>query len=155
MARVTPELLRVLRNTAKRLACSPDYQWGHMGLCNCGFLAQEVTSLTKAEIHRSAMERHGDWSEQLNDYCPTSGYSIDSIITRLVEFGFTIDELRHLERLSHPDVVARATGHLSHNRQQDAATYLDLWANHLEEEWLQTISLPEDISISQPTSQVI
>lgn len=151
MAKITPDLLRVLHNTAKRLAASSDYQWGHMGLCNCGFLAQEVTSLTKTEIHRSAMQRHGDWSEQLNDYCPTSGYAIDDIITRLVEFGFTIGELRHLERLSHPEVLNRipaSHGPLSHNRQSDAVLYLNTWASVLEEEWLQTVSLPEDLKPS-------
>lgn len=94
------------------------------------------------------MQRHGDWSEQLNDYCPTSGYAIDDIITRLVEFGFTIGELRHLERLSHPEVLSRIPAShspLSHNRQADAVLYLNTWAAILEEEWLQTVSLPEDL----------
>ena len=148
MAKVTSDLLRVLRNTAKRLADSSEYQWGHMGLCNCGFLAQEVTALSKSEIHRSAMERHGDWSEQLNDYCPTSGYAIDDIITHLVKFGFTISELQHLERLSNPEVLSRipsGRGPLSHNCQSDAVLYLNTWADGLEEEWLQSVSLPEEL----------
>ena len=43
--------MRALRATADRLA-APDarYEWGHMGGCNCGHLAQTVTTLSRAEI---------------------------------------------------------------------------------------------------------
>jgi hypothetical protein len=34
-----------------------------MGACNCGFLAQEITHLRKAEIHSRAMQSTGDWNE--------------------------------------------------------------------------------------------
>jgi glutaredoxin-related protein len=62
-------LIMAIRSAAVKLESSTIYQWGHMGACNCGFLAQEVTKLTKEEIHARAMMRHGDWTEQLNDYC--------------------------------------------------------------------------------------
>jgi hypothetical protein len=84
MARVTIELIQILRNTAHTLAQSRSYQWGHMGACNCGFLAQEITRLRKDEIHSRAMQRYGDWAEQLNDYCPTSGLPMDALISEML-----------------------------------------------------------------------
>jgi hypothetical protein len=67
MAKASLELIEALRKTANKLTNSNNYQWGHMGACNCGFLAQEVTQFRKEEIHARAMQRYGDWSEQLND----------------------------------------------------------------------------------------
>ena len=60
MAKASEDLIQSLRVTARNIERNSTYQWGHMGACNCGFLAQEVTKLTKDEIHRRAMERHGD-----------------------------------------------------------------------------------------------
>lgn len=80
MARASFEIIQALRNTAQTISKSTTYQWGHMGLCNCGFLAQEITHLRKEQIHTRAMQRHGDWTEQLNDYCFTSGYRSKSVV---------------------------------------------------------------------------
>ena len=66
MAKASEDLIQSLRVTARNIERNSTYQWGHMGACNCGFLAQEVTKLTKDEIHRRAMERYGNWSEHLN-----------------------------------------------------------------------------------------
>ena len=72
MARASINLIQALRRTANNLLSGSKYQWGHMGACNCGNLAQELTSLTKKEIHDYAMRGHGDWSEQVDAFCPTS-----------------------------------------------------------------------------------
>ncbi len=53
-------LVDLLRQTARALESSHDYQWGHVGSCNCGFLAQQMSALQKSEIHAYAMQRHGD-----------------------------------------------------------------------------------------------
>lgn len=146
MANARFELIQTLRATAHKLQHNSSYQWGHMGLCNCGFLAQEITSLTKDEIHRRAMQRHGDWSEQLNDYCPTSGLPMDDLIDELVHFGFTLEELRHLERLSDQAVLQRLPiekRYLTHNVKADVIVYLNTWADQLEETLLANISLNE------------
>jgi hypothetical protein len=71
MAHSTFPVIQALRDTAQRLATQAPYQWGHMGSCNCGHLAQTITNLTKGEIHARAMQRYGDWERQLIDYCPT------------------------------------------------------------------------------------
>lgn len=146
MANIRFELIQALKTTARKIEHNTSYQWGHMGLCNCGFLAQEITSLSKDEIHRRAMQRHGDWSEQLNDYCPTSGLPMDDLIDQLVNFGFTLEELRHLERLSDQTVLQRLPlekRYLSHNVKADVIVYLNAWANLLEESLLDAISLKE------------
>lgn len=116
-----------------------------MGSCNCGFLAQQVTRLKKEDIHARAMQGHGNWTEQLNDYCPTSGRPMDELISDLLAFGFSTDDLRHLERLSDPEVLqAMPPGgrHPQHNVKADVVAYLQVWADILEERLLKSVALP-------------
>ena len=107
MAKISFELIQVIRQTAENIAQSPLYQWGHMGSCNCGFLAQEITRLNKDDIHFRAMQGYGDWNEQLNDYCPTSGLLMDDLISKMIAFGFDTDDLKHLEKLSNPETPGK------------------------------------------------
>ncbi|HNP97391.1 MAG TPA: hypothetical protein PKJ63_17235 [Cyclobacteriaceae bacterium] len=151
MAKATPEIIEAIRKTADKIAKSADYQWGHMGACNCGFLAQEVTSLSKKEIHSFAMERHGDWNEQLNDYCPTSGLKMDDLISALLAFGFDIDDLKHLEKLSDPEVLRRLPfdkRHLKHNQKADVVVYLIALAGMLEEKLVNGVNI---VQLLEPT----
>jgi len=146
MAKPTHEIIQALRNTAKRLIESDQYQWGHMGSCNCGFLAQEITHLRRQEIHARAMSRHGDWSEQLNDYCPTSGFLMDDLIYDMLSFGFDRDDLIHLERLSQPEILnwlEPSQRNFQYNVKADAIRYLLAWAGKLENEMLDSIKLSE------------
>ncbi|HYG01748.1 MAG TPA: hypothetical protein VD927_04840 [Chryseosolibacter sp.] len=140
MAKQTIDILLALRNTAERLQSTVDYQWGHMGSCNCGFLAQEVTRLSKDQIHNGAMEKHGDWQEQIRDYCPDSGLLMDDIITQMIAFGFDGDELKHLEMLSDPKILDRfpvADRNLQRNQKSDVIRYLTKWAEMIEDEIIQ------------------
>jgi hypothetical protein len=111
-----------------------------MGACNCGNLAQELTKLEKGEIHSYAMQRHGDWNEQLIDYCPTSGYPMDLMITRMLDFGLTTSDLAHLERLSDPMVLAEMSiekrNSLSKNKKEDVIFYMITWSKLLRKIWL-------------------
>ena len=144
MAQVSSAVVHTLRATAAKIESDTRYQWGHMGLCNCGFLAQEITKLTKTEIHTRAMQRHGDWTEQLNDYCPTSGLPMDQIIDELIAFGFSADDLRHLEKLSDGQILRSLPIHernLHHNSKRDVVKYLRTWANLVEEQLLGQITL--------------
>jgi hypothetical protein len=140
MARPNPELIAAIERTISKLQQGASYQWGHMGACNCGNLAQELTQLSKAEIHRFAMQRHGDWNEQLIDYCPTSGYPMDLMVSKMLEYGLTIEDLSHLERLSDPVILSGMEkdkrDHLNKNRREDVVFYLQVWANLLREKWL-------------------
>ena len=149
MAIVSTSIIQALRNTARHIENSETYQWGHMGLCNCGFLAQEVTKLTQADIHQRAMVGHGDWSEQLNDYCSTSGLPMDDLISELLRFGFDADDLKHLERLNDPAIVSKIPKEkmpLVYNVKTDAVLYLNIWADLLETELLKRIMLPSYLS---------
>lgn len=156
MAKITLEVLVALRNTVRRIEQTTQYQWGHMGCCNCGFLAQELTHLRKEEIHARAMQRHGDWSEQLNDYCPTSGLLIDDIISEMLAFGFDCTDLRHLERLSDPQVLSTLPDSgktLAFNRKADVITYLKAWADLVEARLLSPIQLGELETKREPVLQ--
>ena len=139
MKEIKAELIAAIERTAKKLKNGAAYQWGHMGACNCGNLAQELTSLSKAEIHRFAMERSGDWNDQILEFCPTSGYPIDLIIENMLSYGLTLDDLGHLERLSAPEVLAKlpfeVRNNLSQNRKDDVILYLETWAQVLRERW--------------------
>jgi hypothetical protein len=146
MAKISIDLIQVIRETAKTIVKSPLYQWGHMGSCNCGFLAQQITKLKKDEIHARAMQGYGDWNEQLNDYCPTSGMPMDNLISEMVAFGFDTDDLKNLERLSDKRVLATLPipyQGLMHNVKSDVAIYLQSWADLLENELIDQITLPE------------
>jgi hypothetical protein len=153
MARVTVDVIQALRNTASRLEKSNVYQWGHMGSCNCGFLAQEITRLNKVEIHQRAMQRHGDWNEQLNDYCPTSGLPMDDLISEMLVFGFDTGDLKHLERLSDGRVLRQLPleqRNLSRNVKSDVVLYLRTWASLLEQQWLASTRIPDLQQTSVP-----
>jgi hypothetical protein len=143
MAKATIETITLLRRTADALQKSEYYQWGHMGACNCGFLAQQVTLLSKGEIHARALQRYGDWNEQLNDYCPSSGLLFDDIISSLLQAGFDIVDLKQLETLSDPSVVtATGIGLLSRNSKQHVLLYIRTWATLLEERFLNELAVP-------------
>lgn len=140
MARASLKLVNALRRTADKLKKGVPYQWGHMGSCNCGHLAQELTRFSKAEIHqRALLSRSGDWNEQLIDYCPTSGLPLDDVISELLAYGLDVDDLKHLERLSDPKILlslATSERNLRQNFRDDVVKYLYTWASLLEEAWL-------------------
>lgn len=145
MAQPSLKIIDALRKTADALEESKDYQWGHMGLCNCGFLAQHITHLQKREIHQKAMERYGDWNQQLNDYCSTSGLAMDDLISEMIAFGFDASDLKHLEKLSDPGVLhilPLDERTLRHNLKHDVIHYFRTWASKLEIDLLNSISLP-------------
>jgi hypothetical protein len=131
-------LAEALRITAKRLESGDRYRWTNMGACNCGHLAQTVTLTPPAEIHRIALERAGDWAEQTREYCPTSGYSLDHVISALLDLGATLSELRDLERLTDPKVLKRIPmlrrRKLDHRSREDVILYMETWAGLLEEQ---------------------
>ncbi len=143
MAKLSLDVIQIIRDTAVEIQKSALYQWGHMGACNCGFLAQQVTQISKAEIHRRALQRHGDWNEQLNDYCPTSGLLFDDVISALLNAGFDIDDLKHLENLSDPLITRQIITPLSRNNKEHVVLYLKTWANWLEEELIKDNSIAD------------
>jgi hypothetical protein len=131
MARASLALVHALRTTAARLEARANYAWGHLGMCNCGHLVQTLCAIPPARIHQIALERTGDWEQLANDYCPTSGYAIDDVISALVDAGLTTDDIGHLEKLDDPRVLAALPGGhrwLRRNDRDDVVAYLRTWA---------------------------
>lgn len=147
MATANLTLIAALRRTARNLDGGKPYMWGHMGACNCGNLAQELTQLTKADIHAYALQGRGDWREQVEEFCPTSGLPMDLLIADLLHYGLTTTDLQHLERLSDPKVKNRIPlerrNQMRHNVREDVMLYLQTWAFVLEEELLEALPLPD------------
>ena len=119
--------------------------WGHMGACNCGNLAQELTSYTRAEIHEYAMRGRGDWTEQAEAYCEGTNMPIEIIISELLAKGLTTEDLMNLEKLKDKKVLSRlpqdVREKLSHNKVEDVVLYMKTWADLLEEELLAKVEL--------------
>lgn len=140
MARSNPLLIAAIEKTILKLSKGAPYQWGHMGACNCGNLAQELTQLSKGEIHAYAMQRHGDWSEQILEFCPTSGYPVDLMIQKMLDAGLTLADLTNLERLSDPEILGMMSKEkrdsISKNSKEDVIYYLQNWAKLLRDKWL-------------------
>jgi hypothetical protein len=140
MAKANPRLIEAIEKTVAKLSNGAAYQWGHMGACNCGNLAQELTHFTKAEIHRYAMQKHGDWNEQILEYCPTSGYPIDLMISKMLDFGLTLEDLANLERLSDQEILSRIPKEkrdgINKNSRADVILYMETWSKILREKWI-------------------
>ncbi|WP_299458440.1 hypothetical protein [uncultured Microscilla sp.] len=145
MAQPSTFLIEALHKTADKLTKGVPYQWGHMGSCNCGNLAQEITQLSKAEIHEYALQtRFGDWSEQTSEFCPTSNLPMDIVISEMLNAGLTRTDLKHLEKLSDKQVLKRLPAnnrYLIHNKRDDVVKYLRTWADLLEEQLLEKINI--------------
>ena len=133
-------LYDVLLVTANRLESDTDYRWTHIGSCNCGHLAQTVTLHSAQTLHELALQKAGDWAEQVREYCPTSGYPLDHIIQTLLQLGISQTELRDLERLANPKILnyipKEKRRHLSFRKKSDVIIYLRAWAKKVQKDGL-------------------
>lgn len=135
MALPNRTLIDTLRETARRLEEGARYAWTHMGACNCGHLAQTITEFSAEEIHALALEKAGDWHQQVIDHCPTTGLPMDHLIDQLLNLGLSRSDLAHLERLSSPEVLRALPleeRHLSFKRRGDVIKYMRTMADVLE-----------------------
>lgn len=144
MARPNLKLIRAIRNTVRKLVHNAPYQWGHMGSCNCGLLVQEMTRVSKADIHSFAMQSEGGWTDQSRAYCPTSGLPMDLLIGTMLDYGLEIKDFEYLENLSDPKIL-RIIGlpHLRFNLRKDVIRYMETWAGLMEQELLSIIHLTD------------
>jgi hypothetical protein len=157
MATPTIKLIAALRNTAKKIEQGAPYMWGHMGACNCGNLAQDLTGFTKAEIHAFAMRGVGDWSEQVEEYCNSAGAPLDLVIEKLLAAGLTQQDLISLERLSSDKILGKLPlemRYLSKNNKADVILYMHTWADILEEELSQQVILPRFVFNTETLAMV-
>ncbi len=140
MARPNRRLISALKRVAARLSEGERFEWGHMGRCNCGYLAQELTSLSPADIHREALERARyvgvcDWTEHVIEHCPRTGFTFEHIVDEMLSAGMSRKDIAQLESLSDPEVLAALPDgqrYLERNRREDAILYLATWADLLD-----------------------
>lgn len=162
MAIATVETITILRETAQRLTDGAAYNWCHQGSCNCGHLAQTVTNKSSAEIHALATERYGEWQDHVREYstvveaeefyrdsidvCSMTGLTVEHIMQSIIEKGFNLDDLYHLEKLSHPAILARIPTerrkNIQYRKREDVILYLETWANILQESFIENAKLP-------------
>lgn len=138
MAKANRSLIEKLHEAAAKIETSDEYNWGHVGRCNCGHLAQCVTALDKAEIYAQARTQELDeWTEYANDYCPQSGAPMDTIMDSMSEIGMEPEDIHHLEYLSDKKVLQALPGgfrYLEKGKKENAALYMHTWADVLETE---------------------
>lgn len=136
MARPTHFLIEKLREAAGNIEASGDYNWGHIGRCNCGHLVQCMTSLSAREILAVAQKNYVDeWTEFANDYCPRNGASVGQLMDVLLSHGFALQDIHQLEYLSNPAVLNAIPGSprsLEKGKPRNAALYMRTWAALLE-----------------------
>lgn len=127
-----------------------------MGACNCGHLAQTVTQLSAEDIRRYALERSGEWAEQGIEFCPTSGYPMDAILTALFELGLGSDDLGQLERLTNPAVLrhmpVELRKELSYRDRDHVVLYMRTFADVLEQQ-LPPVAAAEIVELSPASVQ--
>jgi len=136
MAIANPELIRVLRETARKLENGADYAWGHHGTCNCGNLLQVVTRLSKEEIIRFARTRVGEWTELAEEYCGVTSAPVDMLIFELQNLGLTPTDIHNLEYLQDKSVLEKLPGGfhwLKRNVREDVIIYFQTFADVLEQ----------------------
>jgi len=136
MAKPNLELIDLLRRTATRLEGGVPYQWGHLGSCNCGHLAQEVTALSADELMRRAKGHAAEWNELVVDTCRDSGLPFEWVIDQLMARGLEREDLAKLEYLSDRRVLARIPLErrrvMQRQNREDVVLYLRSWADLLE-----------------------
>jgi len=153
VAQSRPELIHALRDTAQRLQEGAQYEWGHMGRCNCGHLVQTITSMNSREIVESVDFAMNEWSEHAKDYCDGSGHKVDDLFLTLHQIGFDYRDIIHLENLTDQRVLTRLNQHLRRNCVSDVTLYMTTLADLLEEE--QQLGIQQtDLIFPLPSTQL-
>jgi hypothetical protein len=156
MANANIELIHALRETASRLRNGAYYAWGHHGGCNCGNLLQVVTHLTKEEIVRYAHTGIGEWTEIAEEYCSVSDAPLYLMMSKLEKLGLTPTDIHNIEYLEDRKVLNYLAGGfrwLKRNVKEDVIAYFEAFANLLEEQLINSISLPPDVLQVQPAKK--
>lgn len=152
MARPTDYLIEKLREAASNIETGAKYNWGNPAHCNCGHLAQCMTTLSTESIFKSAQAHQLDeWSEFANDYCPASGAPMDDIMDLMFEAGLELSDIHHLEYLSNKAVLNALPGgfrYLEKGKREHVALYMRTWAALLEIELKSNASKVEATTVA-------
>lgn len=148
MAKPSLELVAALRETTNRLKQGAFYAWGNHGGCNCGNLLQVVTDLSKEEILQYAHSGIGEWTELAEDYCGITDAPVSLLLKKLQEIGLTPTDIHNLEYLEDRTVLEKLPNGfrwLKKNVREDVIVYFETYANILEEQLIEQISIPAEL----------
>ncbi|MDW7691576.1 hypothetical protein R9C00_17485 [Flammeovirgaceae bacterium SG7u.111] len=137
MTKSNPTLIHALRQTAQRLSEGANYEWGHMGRCNCGHLVQTITKMTDTELVASIDHKLDEWTEHAKDYCDRTGSKVEDIFEVMRSYGFHHEDMVNLEYLKDRKILDRLDDgrkYLKHNQREDVVVYMEKMAELLEEE---------------------
>ena len=136
MAKASILLVDKLREAAETIERTETYHWGHVGRCNCGYLAQSLVDLDAAEIYKRARDqRLAEWTEFAEEYCPLSGAPMDEVLDAMFQAGLERKDIQELEYLSNKKILTALPGgprYLQRSNQRDVALYLRTWAGLME-----------------------
>lgn len=133
----TRSLPNLLRTTATRLEEGAQYEWGHMGRCNCGHLVQTLTSLDSRQIAEKVNHQLDEWTEHAQTYCQQTGSPVDEIFEELAKVGFSHKDVMALEHLNDSRVLKHLGNKgvkLRRNQRQDVSLYMRTLAEVIEKE---------------------
>lgn len=156
MAQANIQLIEGLRKAAANLRNGAYYAWGHHGGCNCGNLIQVITELSKEEIVTYAHQGAGEWTEIADDYCNITSAPLMFIMSKLEGVGMTPTDFHNLEYLEDRSVLNKLPGGfrwLKRNQREDVVLYMETWANILEEQLANEVTinwaeLKQDLAIT-------
>src|SRR3712207_1357717 len=154
MAHPNLTLIGALRQAAANLRAGAHYAWGHHGACNCGHVLQVVTHLSKEEILKHAHTGIGEWTEIAEEFCDVTGAPAYLLVGKLEAIGLTPTDIHCLEYLKDRTVLEKLPGGfrwLQKNVREDVIVYFETFANLLEEQLLQHISIPKVETITAGT----
>ncbi len=121
------------------------YEWNDRTRCNCGVVARLIlgTSATKLRHLLPPIYEGGafcpTWAAMTEIHCPDTGLAQNEVFRALLNAGLRREDFTHLEKLSHPRVVARMKPHrrtkqvVCCSRKSDVIAYLRGWATGIEE----------------------
>ncbi|HET9826301.1 MAG TPA: hypothetical protein VFP87_13265 [Chitinophagaceae bacterium] len=137
MAIANFELIKALREAAKRLKNGANYAWGNHGTCNCDQILQVITHLSEQEIIRCAHTNVGEWTELAEEYCGVANSPIESLISELQNLGLNPIDIHNIEYLQNKSVLEKLPGGfrwLRRNVREDVIVYFKTFADILENE---------------------
>lgn len=152
------KLITALRTAASALESGRfSYSWSNPASCNCGVLACSLLGKSMAGMTREVdffvhdRNKNATWRHNTGVFCPITGIPENTLFRTLFSFGLTTKDFGELEYLSNPEVLARfplvpqrrkwwqfrvsppQEISLNYKNANDAAIYMRVWANLLEE----------------------
>ncbi|HEX4140777.1 MAG TPA: hypothetical protein VHY09_10555 [Candidatus Methylacidiphilales bacterium] len=121
------------------------YEWNDRTRCNCGIVARLILEASPAKLRTLLPPIYENgvfcptWEAMTESYCPDTGLAQNEVFRALLQAGLRREDFSHLERLSHPQIVARMAPHrrtkraVCYSRKSDVVTYLRGWATGIEE----------------------